>query len=303
MRRPPSFRRTYIFAALAAAVLTGAVVAVVVMAHTPYNIAQAYTNVSSGGNSHWAWNDAIGWIDFYDPNTVTVSSTGLSGYASSSVGAISLDCATSPGGNICGTSNYQVTNDGSGNLAGWAWNDAIGWISFCGGKSTSACPGTIPYEVTIGANGNFQGWAWNNAVGWIDFNCDNNNTCATSNYYVAANWAATGTVGTLDSITYDTGDVQGAQLDSVEWQGTQAPGTTVEFQFAVGNTPTGTWTNNFTGPDGTSNTYYVPSGPGVPLPLNYNLYTNYRYFRYRITLISTPTSTPVVNNVIVNWSP
>lgn len=265
------------------------------------DIADASTNISSSGNAHWAWNDAIGWIDFYTPGTVTVGSSGLTGYASSSVGQISLDCATSPSGNICGTSNYTVANDGSGNLSGWAWNDTVGWISFCGGNSTSTCPGTTSYRVTIDANGNFQGWAWNDTIGWIDFNCDNNGTCGTSNYYVNGSWVATGTVGILDSKTYDTGDTQGAQLDSVQWQGTAAPGTSVQFQFAVSNSSSGPW--NFTGPDGTASTYYVPSAPGIALPLSYSLYSNFRYFRYRVTLVSTATSTPTVTGVTVNWSP
>ncbi len=288
-------------AAVGAAVIAATLLGMGLASHMPHTAIGASTNISSGGNAHWAWNDAIGWIDFYSPGTVTVSNTGLTGYASSSIGPISLDCATSPSGNICGTSNYQVVNDGSGSLSGWAWNDGVGWISFCGGQNTAACPGTVSYQVTIDANGNFHGWAWNDAIGWIDFNCANNTSCSTSNFYVATQWVATGTVGTLESIPYDTGDVQGAQLDSVKWEGTQPPGTTVEFQFAVSNSSSGPW--NFTGPDGTANTYYVPSAPNTPTPLNYSLYNDYRYFRYIVTLVSTPTSTPVVNNVIVNWSP
>ena len=271
-----------------------------------FHVAHASTNISSGGNAHWAWNDAIGWIDFYTPGTVTVSPSAISGYATSSVGYISFDCHTAPSGNVCGTSNYQVTNDGAGNLTGWAWNDGIGWISFdC--HNTSSC-GTSSYQVTIDSNGNFQGWAWNDVVGWIDFNCDNGTSiCGTSNFYVNSTWVATGTIGMLDSITYDTGVVGGAQLDSVEWQGAAVPGGSVQFQFAVSNASSGPW--NFIGSDGTINSYFVPSGPGVLLPLTFGpnisqtLFTNYRYFRYRATLISTPTSTPSVNNVIVNWSP
>jgi hypothetical protein len=296
-----SRRRTCRIAAAGAAIVAALLLGMGLAAHLPRTAIGASTNISSGGNAHWAWNDAIGWIDFYSPGTVTVSATGLTGYASSSVGPISFDCATAPSGNICGTSNYQVVNDGTGNLSGWAWNDGVGWISFCGGKNTATCPGTVSYQVTIDSNGNFHGWAWNDAIGWIDFNCANNTSCATSNFYVATQWVATGTVGTLESIPYDTGDVQGAQLDSVKWEGTQPPGTTVEFQFAVSNSSSGPW--NFTGPDGTPNTYYDPTGPNVPLPLNYTLYNNYRYFRYIVTLVSTSTSTPVVNNVIVNWSP
>jgi hypothetical protein len=288
---------------VAVAAVAAAAVAVTVLVRTPQEVAHASTNISSGGNAHWAWNDSIGWIDFYSPNTATVSASGLTGYASSTFGPISFDCATSPSGYICGTSNYTVANDGYGDLSGWAWNDTVGWISFCGGESTSTCPGAVPYQVTIDSSGNFQGWAWNDDVGWIDFNCDNNGSCGTSNYYVNTSWAATGTIGVLDSETYDTGDAGGAQLDSVAWQGTKPSGTSVEFQFAVGNTPTGTWTTTFTGPDGTANTYYVPSNPNIQTSLNYSLYSGYRYFRYRVTLVATPTSTPIVNNVVVDWSP
>jgi len=100
----------------------------------------ASTNISSSGNARWAWSDAIGWIDFYTPNTVMVTSAGITGYASSSLGFISFDCSTpSSGGSVCGTSNYHVTNDGNGNLSGWAWNDAVGWISFCGNASGVPC--------------------------------------------------------------------------------------------------------------------------------------------------------------------
>jgi hypothetical protein len=278
------------------------------------------TNISPSGNARWAWNDAIGWIDFYTSNNVVVSATGIMGYASSSVGRISFDCTTPPsGGSVCGTSNYHVTNDSNGNLSGWAWNDAIGWISMCGNSSGGSvlsgsawvCPSSPTYQVTIDANGNFQGYAWSDAIGWIDFNCDNDNSCSPpsgSNFYVGSLWVATGTIGTLDSITYDTGVVGGAQFNSIEWQGASGGvGTSVQFQLAVSNTSSGPW--NFVGNDGTSGTYYKPSGPGVALSLtpvpsaSPTLFTNYRYFRYRVTLVATPTSTPRVDNVIVNWSP
>src|SRR5258708_2212440 len=89
----------------------------------------AATNISATPASHYAWNDLIGWMDFYNTNTVVVGVHGLTGYSSSSVGDISLDCATTRVGNICGSSNYQVTNDGAGNLSGWGWTDSYGWIS------------------------------------------------------------------------------------------------------------------------------------------------------------------------------
>jgi hypothetical protein len=266
--------------------------------------ASASTNISATASQHWAWNDAVGWMDFYNTNTITVSAGSVSGYASSSAAAVSLDCHTTPAGNICSgaNGNYQVMNDGAGDLSGWAWNDNIGWISFwCG--NTGGC-GTSAYRVIINGAGNFTGYAWNDAVGWISFNCSDPGVCGTSNYLVNTSWVATSTFGTLDSTTFDTGIAAGAQLNSVMWQGNLPIGTSVAFQFAVSNASSGPW--NFTGPDGTSGTTWAGGIPGIAVPLtNYPLYANYRYFRYRIQLTSNTnqSATPRVDDVIVSWSP
>jgi hypothetical protein len=276
----------------------------------------AATNISSSASQHWAWNDIIGWIDFYTPNNITVSSTNLSGYASSSMGPLSLDCNTSPSGTICGTSNYQVGNDGSGNLSGWAWNDAIGWISFFWGDATANPTATSTYTSTctsyglycgvyIDASGNFHGYAWNDAVGWISFNCLDPSICGTSNYEVATTWAAVGTTGYLDSTAFDTGVASGTELNSVLWQGSLnglANGS-VGFQFAGSNSSSGPWV--FTGPDGTASTSYIGL-PGVPIPItNYATYNAYRYLRYRIILVSGvgQVASPQVTDVSIDWSP
>jgi hypothetical protein len=280
------------------------------------------TNISSSSLQHWAWNDAIGWMDFYDTQNIIVASTNITGYASSSAGYISLDCGTAPNGsggeqNICGTSDYGVSNDGSGHLAGWAWNDAYGWISFCGNSSGAStwngsswvCPSSPTYQVVINPlTGVFSGWAWNDTAGWISFNCSNtpSTPCGSpSQYDVVTSWTANGTstTGTLDSQTFDTGVTSGAQLNSVTWQGTVPASTTVGFQFAVSTSSTpGSW--SFKGYDGTSGTTYAGVA-GVPIPLtNYPALTG-RYFRYRIILTSNPngTATPRVTGVSVNWSP
>ena len=65
---------------------------------SPAHALAATTNISSSTAQHSAWNDEIGWIDFYTTGNVTVTSAQLSGYASSSAGVIALDCATSPSG-------------------------------------------------------------------------------------------------------------------------------------------------------------------------------------------------------------
>ncbi len=180
-----------------------------------FQIATSNSTSSSGGSPtgpidsvyRYAWNDYIGWLDFgYTAGAVSVSSTQMTGYAyNTNVGEISLDCTTSPNGNICATSNYQVARDASGNLSGWAWNDEIGWISFCGGQSTTNCPGTISYKVNVNpSTGMFTGYAWNDVVGWISFNCADVGLCGISNYKVSvvlsSGWNYVGPDGT--NLTY-----------------------------------------------------------------------------------------------------
>lgn len=289
-----------------------AVAAIALFALSPAPRALASTDISATSSQHFAWNDEIGWIDFYSTGVVNVTSQQLTGYATSSVGAISLDCATSPSGNICGTSSYRVANDGSGDLSGWAWNDDIGWISFYWGNSsadptastTALCQSYGSYcGVTI-SSGAFQGWAWNDDIGWIDFNCDNSSDdiCSASNFDVVTNWVPQAATGTLDSATFDTGVASGAQLNSIMWEGTLPSGASVGFQIAVSNSSSGPW--NFEGPDGTSATTY--SGvAGVPIPLTDYTVLDGRYFRYRAILTTNlaQTLSPQVTDVVVNWSP
>lgn len=295
----------------------------------------AETNISATSSEHAAWDDADGWWDFYSTNSVQVWGTRLMGYASSSVGDISLDCATSRNGNICASSNYGVCNgpgphntdgscpsgDASGILSGYGWNDTIGWISFnCDESSqggTNQCASSN-YKVSIDTNGDFSGYAWSDVAGWISFNCANNGSCgyATSTpYKVTTSWRATSTVGYLTSSIFDTAGSGGALLNSILWQGTLGINTCVDFQIAASNNASGPW--NYFGPDGSNQTYYgascvaSPNGgvgcadPNTAICVNKNNYLNQRYFRYTVRLTSNKlqTSTPVINNVILNWSP
>ncbi len=292
---------------LGAGILVGVAV-FLVFAAMPSSRAFASTNISATTNQHWGWNDILGWIDFYNTQSITVNATQLTGYASSSIGYISLDCGTTPIGNICSSQNgnYKVTNNGAGTLAGWAWNDSTGWISFsCTNNNWCA---TSTYGVYIDSSGNFHGYAWSDSVGWISLNCLDISAsfCTnTSNYEVATSWAPVPLIGTLDSTTFDTGSTAGAQLNSVIWQGTLngLPIGSVGFQFAAANSTSGPW--SFTGPDGTASTTYA-GNPGVPIPItNYTAYSGERYFRYRIimTTNSSQSITPQVTGVSVNWSP
>lgn len=303
--------------------------------------ARAATNISATAAQHFAWDDLEGWLDFYSTNTVTVSGTQMVGYASSTIKEISLDCATSPAGNICASSNYGVCNglaaihqstgtctntDASGWLSGYAWNDTAGWISLSCRNAGPSCgtPGTGGYwGVTIDPNsGVFSGYAWSDTAGWISFNCANNSSCGSSSYNVTTAFRATSSIAFLDSAVIDTQTTSGSTLNSIMWDGAQnANGTTqqtfVDFQIAVSSSATGPWT--FVGPSGTNVDYYsaacdagyrggVNTGGNAPIRtaicVDPTQVKNMRYLKYRVRLRSDigQTDTPRVDNIVLNWS-
>src|SRR3989344_558796 len=242
-----------------------------------------------------AWNDVIGWVDFRSTNNVFVSSTIITGYASSGVGYIALDCATSPSPNC--SFLYRVSNDGTGTLAGWAWNDAIGWISFASSSAQSTHGGTID------ENGNFFGWAWNDVVGWFSFNCADTGVCGTSSYKTKTRWSITVISASLISSVFDTQVTGGGAFNSILWQGVKPTGTNVKFQIASSDNASGPWT--YVGIDGTNSTYYQPAGPNTQLSISRTAHNNDRYVRYKVFLESDldKTLTPRVDDIIISWSP
>lgn len=293
-----------------------------------YIIVKAATNISATTEEHFAWDDMNGWWNFYDTDNVNVENTKITGYASSSFGYISLDCMTSPAGNICGFSNYGVCNgpgphtaggtcpngDASGNLSGWAWSDEIGWISM--NCSDLGICGTSNYGVSIDSSGDFSGWAWNDVVGWISFNCTNSGTSCPPNYKVKTSWAPTSTIGYLESSIFDTERIAGGLLNSIVWQGTPAgAGSCVSFQISVSNSPSGPW--SYIGPSGDSTSYYSDScenapnggssqctGDDTPICVNKSQFVNYRYLRYKVRIQSTLDQvSPEIIGIILNWSP
>ncbi|MFH1188788.1 MAG: prepilin-type N-terminal cleavage/methylation domain-containing protein [bacterium] len=285
--------------------------------------------------NRWAWNDLQAWIDFYETSTVEVTDSRIIGYAAfdNTTNYIAFDCATSPNGNVCniplGTGNWGVDNDGSGMLFGYAWNDGIGWISFncdqtsVGGGNNCASGGGVDYGVTIDPlTGDFSGWAWNDIIGWVSFNsknCDGNGngfldvscggddaTTPVISYKVQTTWqGGTAVVGSLVSSTFDTGAVEGVTFSSLMWQGSLGvSSSSVRFQFASSNSldgEGGSW--NYFGPDGTSATYYYPTGPGLPVPLVSSQHTGRRYFRYKVYLARGMSgTTATVDDIIVKWN-
>ena len=169
-------------------ILFWVLVAAVVVLSLLSVVVKGATNIDP--SNRYAWSDVSGWWDFYGANSVVVASTRLQGYASSSIGDISLDCATTRNGDICGASSYGVCNgpgphnsdgtcpngDASGDLTGWAWNDEIGWISFCGttGGGSAECP-SVPgnCQANLDSAGDFCGHLWNSFEGRISFKCNN----------------------------------------------------------------------------------------------------------------------------------
>ena len=284
-------------------------------------VTSAETNVDA--EDRHAWNDVGGWFDFYGTNTVSVGTSTVWGYASSSIGEIVLNCATTPSGNICGTSDFKVTNaDGGGSLSGCAWNDTVGWISFWGGDGdcdgspvedgSSTCASS-DYRVTIDADGYFSGYAWNDVAGWTSFNCANDSSCGTSDFKVRTAWRPGKLIGYLESTVIDSGVAGGATLHSIIWQGTQPSGTSVDFQVAVATSASGPW--NFLGPGGSASSWYGSecssvgasdpgAGPNKAICVDKNLTADNRYLRYKTRLQSNlqQSQTPTVDDVILNWS-
>jgi hypothetical protein len=132
------------------------------------------------------------------------------------------------------------------------------------------------------------------------------------------------TSGYLVSSTFDTGIFDGVQINSLLWQGSFGTGGTnsVKFQVASAGCQDGSsdppscstnpgWGGSkvsgdgaFIGSDGTSSTYYEPTGPGIGYAIPINQHNNKRYFRYKVFLDRDMSSTsPTVEDIIVNWSP
>ena len=100
--------------------------------------------------------------------------------------------------------------------------------------------------------------------------------------------------GWLESSTFDTGS-NATVYTTLNWQPTsQDPAVTVKFQIATNNDNL-TW--NFTGPDGTSGTYYTTPGGSISATNN-----NKRYVRYRVYLSTTNnTKNPTITSVGINY--
>ena len=259
-------------------------------------------NIDATEPNHWAWNDVIGWIDFdYATGNVGINNGKLFGYASSSMGLIAFDCATTPNGDICGggSGDWKVSNVG-GSLKGWAYSDTIGWISFDSVTATSS----TAYGVSIDASGELSGFAWNETIGWISMNCNqpsaSMNTCGTIPYRVKTFWTSMPDSGSLTSPVFNLGSR--VAVNSVIWKGLENGGS-VRFQVAASTVANpASW--DYKGPDGTAATTYNTAGPDISTVLSPKDFSNVQYIRYKIFIESDAgrTNSPEVRDIILSYS-
>jgi len=101
--------------------------------------------------------------------------------------------------------------------------------------------------------------------------------------------------GTLISSTFDTATAS-TSYTTLTWQPTsQNPETSVKFQIATAGENTATTTWNFTGPDGTAESFYLTSGITINSP-------SARYVRYKVFLhTDNPNKTPVLTSININY--
>ena len=268
----------------------------------------ATTNIDTKGvGEKWGWNDVFGWINMADTNTVMVNDTAIAGYASSSIGDIMFDCATTRSGNTCATANFKTANN-DGLLSGFAWNDVIGWIRMAGTTADNQ-----PYQVSVepaGDNENsyFHGWAWNDVVGWITFNCNDYGAAfctSTSTYKTQTSAGAARADAEFTSNIFDINTTSGL-FNTIAWKGVQPAGTSVKFQIATASatsTLTGSIATVFAG----SIWFDVNALPASPVKLTPAItgvtVENRRYVRYRAVLSTTGASGLQIDDIIINWSP
>jgi len=100
--------------------------------------------------------------------------------------------------------------------------------------------------------------------------------------------------GTFVSSAKDANPAVGsvATWTTLSWTATTPANTTLQFQAAASNSPSGPF--NFVGPDGTAATFFTTSGASIAQ------FNNKRYLKYKAFLSTTdPTVTPTVNDVTV----
>ncbi len=147
--------------------------------------ASADTIDPQDNDSQYAWSENVGWLNAEPLGDggpgARIWLTRAEGWIwAENIGWISLSCSNTAS---CSTVDYEVSNDGVGNLEGFAWSENVGWVSFAC-ENTMSC-GTVDYGVVVDpATGELSGFAWAENLGWISFSCVNTGSCATVDYQV-----------------------------------------------------------------------------------------------------------------------
>ena len=135
--------------------------------------------------SQYAWSENTGWLNAEPLGDggpgARIWETRAEGWIwAENIGWVSLSCTNTAS---CSTIDYEVTNDGTGNLAGFAWSENAGWVSIsC--ENTLSC-GTVDYGVVVDpTTGELSGYAWSENLGWISLSCVNTGSCATVDFTV-----------------------------------------------------------------------------------------------------------------------
>lgn len=97
----------------------------------------------------------------------------------------------------------------------------------------------------------------------------------------------------LISSVFDTGVAGGVAPNTIMWQGVQTSGK-VRFKISSSNSVTGPW--SWAGQP------LKPPGPNIQMLIDKSQHNNKRYLRYKIILESSATTSPKVDDLIINWS-
>lgn len=225
------------------------------------------------------WVSGLGWLDFGP----------TSGFPTS--GCSNPGCPT--------TGVYKTGNV----LDGWAKITAIdeaaitsnqggydGWIKMKGIAADGNSYGVTYNPITYSLDNK----AWSSDFGWIGFYGQLNIPPPSYN---------SADLTSLPIDTCPTGIDCGSSPNTIMWKG-YLNGGLVRFQIASSDTPSPlSW--NFVGPNNDPTTYYDPI-PDTPLNITKE-HNNKRYIKYKAfldicTVSCGATTTPVITNIIINWS-
>ncbi len=120
--------------------------------------------------------------------------------------------------------------------------------------------------------------------------------------------------GDLTSAVFDTAAIGGVAYNSIMWKGAEGTGK-IKFQLATSNSLSGPW--SYMGGATCLNADWYDTGTsptgGADKPIEISCagvnHNNQRYFRYKIRIcmmsncIDAVGTSPVVNDVVVNWAP